>query len=167
MITLQQYMDCIQYRITNSDEYLWECYGPYARSMDSDELEKYSVNCVFDTVDQTVYEFQAWDYINDRQYRWINPVYIDVVKEESARRNVNHQESIDGKKFIDLNVEKDILEKARAIVRGEEYDTRVIMNIDIDDDLLFTAMKFAHEEDITLNEYLANVLRAEIDKFQS
>ena len=164
MITLQQFMECIQYRVSNSDEYCWDCYGPDARSMDSEVMDQYTITCVFDTKENFVYEMQVWDYVNDLQYRWIFHDYYDDVVAESKKRNIIFEESADSKKFIELDLEQDILEKAAAIVRGEDYDKRVLVNITWEEDLLFLAMKQAHEQDITFNEYISNILRAEIDK---
>jgi len=166
MITLKDFMEAIQYKVTDGSKYEWHCYGPDAYSMDYwnglHDDGGVSVTCVFDTGDQTVYEMQAWDYGTKRYYRWINPDYIDEVAAESEERGVSFENAIDDINFIDLDVADDILEKASAMVAGEEYDTRVQISIVIDDDLLFSAMKFAHEADITLNEYIEEILRLEI-----
>ena len=165
MITLKDFMECINYQISDSSDYLWSCYGPNARTMDywnGERGECGSVTCVFDTGDQTVYEMQAWDYGTKRYYRWINPDYIDEVAAESEERNISFENAIDDINFIDLDVADDILEKASAMVAGEEYDTRVQISIEMDDDLLFSAMKFAHEADITLNQYIEQILSEEI-----
>jgi hypothetical protein len=163
MITLKDFMETIQYKITEGSDYCWNCYGPNAHSLDSWNDEQgaggYTITTVFDKQDQTVYQMEAWDYTNDRCYRWIDPTYIDAYKEECEHRDVDFNNAFDAVDFIDLETEEDILEKARAMVAGEDYDTRVSVPLTLDDDQLFELMKSAHEKDVTLNQLVENILR--------
>ena len=43
-------------------------------------------------------------------------------------------------------------------------DNRVIIEIDLDEDLLYQLMLKAHEHDITLNQMIEKILREYIDK---
>ena len=61
---------------------------------------------------------------------------------------------------MDLESDDDFIEKARAIRAGEDYDTRVSIPLDLPDDVLFTLMKQAHEQDITFNDHMENILRS-------
>jgi predicted HicB family RNase H-like nuclease len=169
MITLKDFMECTQYKVTEGSTYGWKCYGPNAYNMDywnqKYDEDGHTVNVIFDTKTQVVYEMQAWDYSNHREYRWIHPDYVEAHKAEAKSRGVDFEESIDGSKFIDLDVEEDILEKAAAIAAGEEYDTRVLVTLDLDDDTKFLLMTKAHEADMTLNHYVEHILREAIAKF--
>ena len=165
MITLKDYMECISYRITEGNEYLWHCYGPNAYSLDSgSSCGENTVSVVFDKATQVVYQMEAWDYANRRTYRWINPDYIDAIKGESEKRNIKFEQSIDNEKFIDIDSVKDMLEKATAISNGEEYDTRLILELNLEDDELFEMMKMAHEMDITFNKFVEHILQEAIDR---
>jgi hypothetical protein len=165
-ISLKDFMECVNYKITEGSEYLWSCYGPNAYQIDSwngrHDEEGYTVNIVFDTKDQSVYEMQAWDYGAGREYRWINPDYIDAVKAEYVTRGVDFSISVDDSRYIDLEVENDILEKARAIVIGEEYDARIQVPLTLSDSDLLLLMKMAHEKDMTLNQFVESVLLAKM-----
>lgn len=164
MITLKDYMECISYRITEGSEYLWHCYGPNAYSLDSgSSYGENTVSVVFDKTTQVVYQIEAWDFANRRTYRWINPDYIDAIKAESKKRNIKFEQSIDNEKFIDIDSVKDILEKATAISNGEEYDTRLILELNLEDDELFEMMKMAHEMDLSFNKFVEHILQAAID----
>jgi hypothetical protein len=57
------------------------------------------------------------------------------------------------------------MEKARAIIAGKNYDTRVQVPLDLPDDVIFQMMKMAHERDLTLNEFADDVLRAFIKDY--
>lgn len=161
-------MEAIQYKINDGHEYLWRCFGPNARGMGHWNGEYdgngITVNCVFDTVNQTVYEMQAWDDKNDVQYRWVHPGYIEGQAAEAKRRGIDFYQSYDDRKFIDLEVAEDILEKASAIVAGLEYDKRVIVPLELNNDELFLMMKLAHEKDMTLNNYVEYILTQEINR---
>jgi len=165
-ITLKQFMETIDHRVTEGAQYMWSCYGDSVMSLDhwngQHGPEGMSIHCVFDTSDAFVYEMQAWDYRNNREYRWIHPDYRDAYKEEAVERNVDSEQSLDDRKFIDLEVAEDILEKARAIFKGEDYDTRVIIQLDLDEETELLLMRAAHALDITVNQFVERALEAEI-----
>ena len=56
------------------------------------------------------------------------------------------------------------MEKARAIVAGEDYDTRVQISVDFTNEELLQYALMAHEQDITLNELIEGALRDMIDR---
>lgn len=169
MISIKDFLELIQYRITETSDYLWNCYGSNAMSMDSwdKKNDSYSLSIIFDKTDQTVYEMQAHDYHNGRSYRWFNPEYKEKYFEESKRHNINPNEAWDDVKYIDLETAEDMLEKAEAIFNKKDYDTRVKVPIDLSDDELFELMKRAHEQDITFNQYIINILNRFIDHTQA
>ncbi len=137
MITIKEYLEAVDFKITGGSEYQWKCYGPNARYLDSADNEglgTYSVSAIFDSVDQTVYAVELWDYENNREYRWINPGYVKAHMKACAKNNVDVYESMDGRNFIDLDVAGDILEKISKIVAGEPYDTRVQVEVDFSDE---------------------------------
>ena len=167
MITLREYLEAIDFKITGGSDYCWECFGPNARYLDSDDKEgyggKYHVGAVFDSANQTVYQVEVWDYENDREYRWTHPEYAKAHRKNAKKMDVDHRESADGRNYIDLEVPEDILDKIAKIIAGEEYDTRVEVPLTLPDDQLFELMKTAHERDITLNELVEEVLTEAIE----
>ena len=170
MITLQQYMDAVEYRISEGSNYTWDSFGQTAYRLESFkdivDVDNYHISIVFDTTNKTVYAVEAHDYRNDRAYRYTNPLWVDAVRQEARRRNVDYDVAYDNVKFTDLEVEDDWLEKARAIVRGEDYDTRVKIPLELDKEELLTLMTAAHEQDITLNDYVERVLRKYVLEYE-
>jgi hypothetical protein len=162
MITLKDYMEAVQHRITDSTEYQWSCYGPNARTMEywnGRYQDGVSVNIVFDTKTQFVYEMEAWDYANDRQYRWIHPGYIESHVKESQERDIDWMVSIDNCRFINLELPQDILKKATAIAAEEEYDDRIMIQLTLSDPQQIMLMEMAHEADMSLNQFVEKILR--------
>jgi predicted HicB family RNase H-like nuclease len=166
MLTLKDFMETVNYRITEGSDYCWSCYGYNAYALDSwngDNDTGYSVGIVFDTNTQIVYEMNVSDYKNQRAYRWINSDFREKFQTESKERYVDANQAWDNVTYIDLETEKDMLEKTRAIVAGEDYDTRVEVPIELDDEVILNAALEAHKQDITLNQYIERILRNMIE----
>jgi hypothetical protein len=163
MITLQQHFESVNYRITEGGDYGWQCYGPKAHMLSSwngvHGKGGWSTNVIFDTDNQTVYEVEVCDYTNDRAYRMINPDFKLEFDAESVERGQLGNQAWDDVEYIDIDVEDDFLEKTRAIIAGVDYDNRVQVPLDLEDRLLFELMKQAHDQDLTLNQMVEEILR--------
>ena len=164
MITLKDYLEAIDHKITEGADYQWNCYGPEAYMLDSSVLDKYDIGVVFNKQTQTVFEMTAIDYKKNNIYRWINPDYIADYKKECKKRSVDFKNAWDKEEYIDIEVEDDILEKARAIARDKKYDTRIQVPLDLKKKELYLLMKIAHEHDMTLNKYVESVLTRVLDE---
>jgi hypothetical protein len=169
MITLKEFMEVVDYKITEGSDFCWNCYGPNAYRLDSwnQEQEGHTVSIVFDTRTHEVYEASAYDYRRDRAYRLINSDYKEAHTSEAQSRDVNENQAWDDVNYVDLEADDDFIQKALAIVANEDYDTRVEVPLDLDDDTLFGLMKMAHERDITLNQLVEDILRTEIDRLEN
>lgn len=165
MITLKDFFETIDYRITEGSEYSWNCFGDFAYNLSywSGDDDGQSLTVLFDTRDQTVYQVEVHDYDTGRSYRWTHPDYIEAYQQECSDREVDDI-AYDGVKYTDLDVAEDWLEKARAIYLQEDYDTRVQVPLELSDDQLFQLMKLAHEQDVTLNALVEGILREEIQR---
>ncbi len=169
MITLKQFMETVDYRITEGSDYQWQCFGDNAYCLDSwnGEQDGHTISIIFDTRDQTVYQVMAYDYNLSRAYRMTNPDFKESFDVECENRDVLdmawEDDTGEPVKYVDLEVEEDFLEKARSIVAGEDYDTRVQVPIEFSDEELLTYMKMAHDLDITFNQLVEEALRAAID----
>lgn len=166
-MNLKDFMTVIDYKITEGNVYQWACFGNNAYSLDSwnGEQDGHTVTAVFDTKDQTVYAVMAYDYIANRAYRWMNPAFVAVYTAECASRNCN-DEAWEDVAYTDLEVEDDFLEKARGIVTGADYDTRVLVPLDLDKETLYNLMHLAHNADLTLNQYVDKIIRNALTEMQ-
>jgi len=165
MISMKEWMELVDYRITEGSDYGWECYGPNSYALDSwnGEQDGHSFSIVFDTKTQEVYEVQAHDYVHNRAYRMFNPDYKFEHAVESANREVSLDEAWDDVNYVDLDVDDDFIQKCLAIRAGEDYDTRVSVPVNFSDEELLAYMKIAHDRDITFNQLVEEALRAAID----
>ena len=165
MLTVKEFMELVEYRITEGDSYLWKCFGNSAFNLSAwnGDQDGWSMNMVFDTKDQTVYIVEVCDYARDRAYRMINPDYKMVHDAEALSRGVDYKEAWDDVNYVDLDTVEDFCQKAEAIRDGEDYDTRVDVPLTVPDDVLFELMKRAHEQDITLNQLVEQILWTAIE----
>ena len=166
MITLKEWMEIVDYRITEGSDYCWHCYGNDVHMLDSwnGEQDGHSFTVIFDTKTQVVYEVQAHDYVHNRAYRMINPDFQKKNKKEAKRRDIDKNNAWDDVDYVDLEVDDDFIQKCLAIKAGEDYDTRVSVPMDFSDEELFQYMKLAHEQDITFNQLVERALREAIDR---
>ena len=166
MISLKEWMELVDYRVTEGGDYGWQCYGHDAHMLDSwnGDQDGHSFTVIFDTKNQTVYEVQAHDYVRNRAYRLINPDFISAHDDESNGRGIEINQAWDDVNYIDLDVVDDFIQKSLAIRDGEEYDTRVQIEVNFDDAELLEYMKIAHDRDITFNQLVEIALKEAIDQ---
>jgi hypothetical protein len=165
MITLKEWMEVVDYRITEGDQYYTGLFGNdascYCLSAWNGDHDGYSFSIVFDTNTQVVYSVEACDYKNERAYRLINSDFSTAFHKNS---HVYDNQAWDSVNFIDLDVDDDWIQKALAIKSGKQYDTRVQVPLELDDSEMFKLMTLAHERDITLNQLVAEILWDQIKK---
>jgi hypothetical protein len=97
----------------------------------------------------------------------INPKNQEKHRKEALARDVNLNEAWDGVDYVDLDVVDDFIQKALAIRAGEDYDTRVQVEVDFSDEELLQYMKLAHERDMTFNELVEEALRLAISEYEA
>lgn len=162
MITLKQWLELVNYRISNGDKYTWNCYGADAHTLSSwngiHDQGGHSTDITFDTKTQTVYEVCVCDYTRKRAYRMINPRYVEAHADEADTRGVDMNTAWDNVDYIELDVEEDFTEKATAILSGQDYDTRVMVSLELDHDLELEIYRNAHRLDMTVNDYIQMAL---------
>ena len=171
MITMKEWMELVDYKITEGGDYGWQCYGPNAYTLDSwngvHGKGGYSFSIVFSTKTQKVYEVSMCDYTNDRAYRMIVENKKEKHRKEAEDRTVNLNEAWDSVDYVDLDVDDDFIQKALAIRAGEKYDTRVQIPVDFSDEELLQYMKLAHDRDMTFNEFVEEALRRAISEYEA
>ena len=170
MISMQEWMKLVDYKITEGSDYGWTCYGPNSYTLDSwnggHGNDGYTFSIIFSTKSQKVYEVNMCDYTNDRAYRMINPDYAEKHRKEAESKSVIGNNAWDDVDYVDLEVDDDFIQKALAIRAGENYDTRVKVPVDFSDEELLQYMKIAHERDITFNELIERALQQVIESHQ-
>jgi hypothetical protein len=157
MITLKEWMELANYRITEGGDY-YNYGGAYALTSWNGDQNGYSMEIIFDQKTQVVYEVQACDYKHQRAYRLIN---------EAHKNDPSDNEAWDDVKWVDLECDDDWIQKVLSIVAGEDYDTRVSVPVDFTDEELLKYMKLAHDRDMTFNQFIEEALRAAIEEHKN
>lgn len=161
MITLKEFMEVVEYRITEGSEFLWHCFDETAYTLTAwnGDHEGWSFNVTFSTESQEVFVVEACDYKRQRAYRFFNPNHKEAYFKYAGKHNREYMnQAWDNVDFVDLEQADDWLDKARSIVADKDYDNRVSVPLDLSDEEMFTLMKMAHDRDITLNKLVEDVL---------
>jgi hypothetical protein len=163
---LSQVNEAMNHKIVGGSDYQWNCF-PNARFLDY-ESDYAHVGILYSTVTQEVYQadvnikLDMWAQ-DEKPYRWTNPSWKDGYLNEAKERNIDPDQAWDDVKYVGLEVAEDFLEKATAMFNGEEWDERIVVPLDLDDDVLLQLAMEAHKRDITLNKMVEIVLREAIE----
>lgn len=163
---LRNFLEAIDYRITEGSDYCWQCYGKDAYTLDSwdQEQDGVSATVIFDKKTQLVYEVTVADFKKNKTYRWINSDYVAAYMSEAFERNVNPANAWDDVDYCDVELEEDILNKVQAIMHYQEYDARIEVPLVVEQETLTELMLQAHKRDITLNQLIELIILEEINK---
>ena len=163
----KQVLEAFDYKISGGSEHMWHCW-PDARFLDF-ESDFAHGSCVYSTVDQTVYsvEVNAKDDVKGTTaYRWLNPEFKDLYISEAEERGVNQKQAWDDVNWNDTDQLADMLEKANAIMNGQDFDPRVSIELDFSDEDLLLFMRAAHERDMTFNQFVEAALEEMIARYK-
>lgn len=146
-------MELVDYKITEGSDYFTNIAGLYSLSSWNGEQDGYSFFVAFDPAgDQKVYTVEVCDYKNKRAYRLKDPL---IVLDNKAWDECD---------FVDLESDDDFIEKALAIRDGENYDTRVVIPLDLSEKECYNLMKMAHDRDMTFNDFVGMIVENYIIK---
>jgi len=104
-----------------------------------------SSSIIFDPKTFKVYGVEVCDYERENAYRILEGLEMDEL-------------AWDGVNFVDLETDEDFIEKMSAIVNQEDYDDRVVVPLNLEEEELCFLMKQAHNHGMTLNEYVEHLL---------
>jgi hypothetical protein len=160
MITKENWLKLVSYKIVDSSKWCWLCFGPNVHFLSAGSADDgFYASIIFDTSKDTVYQVEITDYRNNRCYQMTNPDYNEAYQNERRQRN-NHDYGLDDHSLdqpticIELEIVNDFMTKAAAIVAGEQYDSQIQFPLEtLKDDLLILLLA-AHSSNMTFNEYI-------------
>ena len=160
---LSEVNNTFEHKITGGGTYGWSCYGFDTWSIEYSS--NYAHGCVvFNVGTGKVCEVSVSPNLDEllgqavKPYRYIDPEYQDAYKQEAINRGIDPSEAWDDVKWIDLETEEDFIEKASSMFKGEKFDTRIQVPIDLDNDTMLKLCMEAHKRDITLNDMVGEIL---------
>ena len=162
---LSEVNEAFQHKITSGGEYGWNCYGTNTWSIEYSSKYAYGY-VIFDTVDQKVYEVNvspvadAWSAGKEpKPYRYIDHDYRTSHNTEAEDRHVDPNVAWDDVMWVDLETEEDFIDKASKMFVGQNFDTRIVVPLDLDNETILKLSMEAHKRDITLNQMVEELLR--------
>ena len=161
---IDELLKIAKYQIVESTPYEWECFGSNARFLDLDTpASKMNIVSIFDTETEELYSLELYDYGRGHFYRWIAEAKLDAVIAEHAERDFDFGVAFDDQTYTDVILE-DIVEKITHIYAGREYDTRIMVPVNLPDDALNILEGIAAAQGINLDELTDSVLRDAIEQ---
>ena len=164
MNTLTNFLKAIDYNITDSSDYNWECYGNEIRCIDSHNVDITECSAMFTKNGGTIRELTMHDFEARRSYRWTDPQFEQARKDEANSIKVDDNIAYDELEFIELEMIEDMFEKMTAVTRGEEYDTRIMIPLDMTEQEFLEVARAAHALDITINAFFTMAVEEAIRK---
>ena len=161
-----QIMRVGEYRVDESGSTSWKIF-PNGRYYDAlGEYGSFGLTFSIETLevlDVTLNSELAYSHA-PCSYRWINPAYKEAYLAELADDGEDPKDSGFDRDYVDIDVLEDILEKATAVLANEDFDRRVVMQLDLPKDVLDYIFRAAHEADITVNQFIEQLLLKEIER---
>jgi predicted HTH domain antitoxin len=159
MITLKQFMEIVDYRITETDS------NYMAQMLHLDYWDKHQdgvgASLTYDTMLQKPLCVTVCDYARNKAYR-----LKDKTGDVFGNQVDDDEYAWDDVKYIDLDTDNDFIEKAKAIVNYLPYDTRIEVELDLTNTEELNLMRMAHEADKTVNEFVQDILIRNIRDYE-
>ena len=113
-ITIQDFLKAINYKISGSTEYGWQCFGSNAQYLDYNSKDiSTSTHIIFDTKTQRVFECEVWT--KDTVYRWFNRGCKHKHDTEAIERGIDPKFAIDELKYTDISDASKVLKLVKKI----------------------------------------------------
>jgi len=164
MNTLTNFLKAIDYKITDSSEYRWDCYGDNIHCIDSYNAGFTECSALFTKNGGEIRELVMHDFESLRSYRWTDPRFTQARKDEALSMRLDDNVAYGDVNFIELEMIEDMFEKMTAVIRGEEYDTRIMIPLDMTEQEFLEVARAAHALDITINAFFEMAIKEAIRK---
>ena len=126
---IKNFLEAIEYEITGSEKFTWDCYGPDARYFDFEIDLNTSISAIFSIKTQQVFEVQVVNAFWKKAFSWQDPQYVEQYIAECNRRNVAPFQAFDDVQYSLVTDEEEILKtvaqyrKYAKLGLSEEYSS--------------------------------------------
>ncbi len=115
-VTIKDFLDLINYKISEGSKYCWQCFGENAFCFDYwDRENDIAAGMIFDTETHVVYHVTTANEQTDIAYRWTHPDWRKTYAQEVIDRGVPDK-AWDDVAFIDINDADELIEKAKCLI---------------------------------------------------
>jgi len=117
---IEQVNNAAGHRISEGSQYMWKCYGNYARFLDYVDIAgQHYLSAIFDANTQRIYQLEIWVPGQEQAFRWHDPEFRQDYLDEAAERHVEPDRAWDELKFTIVDDPATILEYAQNV--GQLY----------------------------------------------
>lgn len=125
------------------------------------------IHLLFDVINHTVYQLDVINIQDYVHYRWVDSKFKTDFDQNSFERMSDPIHSHYGKiQYVDDDGLDVLVMTAKDLVEGNTYDDDEdgVISLDLTDSELATIARAAHIRDITINEFINESIRYELDK---
>jgi hypothetical protein len=166
-MNIKELLERVNYQFGSGGKFQWDCYGPDAFFIDFQTVD--FTPCGGAIINSTGRVFEAHIEVPGEPicYKWVDPVFVQPYVEEAKRRNIDPNNAWDDVRYTDLDLEEDFLEKFDAIIHNRDFDRRILVPMDLSKEQLHQLFTLAHEADMSLNDFVAFILRRKIEQLKN
>ena len=169
-MTLHDFFNLFDYKVTEGSEFYWNCFGPNCRFI---ELKNNEIggSVVFSKLNQEIFQAEVYDEANNVAYRWMPSTAREKYFAECEDRNVPKMEAWDGCDFVDVETVNQFSDVVKSLIQGEPPEGDLEGDMDVELELpqhviVFLSLE-AHKRNITLNEMINIALREMLTKIEN
>lgn len=169
-------------KIINGSEFLWKCFGRNVYTIDlnvgKNGLCGNGMSIIFDTQNQMVYCVECFS--ETHAFRWVHSEYADAYFNEHTMNGADPKYAFDNTKWIDVTDANTFLHIVKLIVNDEDCSIFIseendddldikneedeIVTLNLEKDLIADLAIMAHNSNMTLNDFINEILRLEMIK---
>ena len=164
---LESVIKAAQFKIVGGAPFGWQNFGSNARTLEFSKTgDGYDcASVVFDTVTQEVYEITFNpEFDASKNYRWINPTYLDEYKKECLKKGVTFEIFGDSDRWIDCELSEDIVDKISTYFSTGTFDERIMVSLDLSDEAVVALNTLAAAKGVSIDIVAEEILTEELSK---
>ena len=153
----------------------YDCFSDTTVTLGLLVQEQFRLTSHIDLFNQTVYMVDYYSYPRDTVFRWVNPAWGKMFAKELFERQEDPTVTLEGMQIRTYNDDVSIPYIIRGDMLGlkiqsgyekthsdkEEYES---VELELTDSELATIARAAHVKDITINDFINEALRIELDR---
>jgi len=162
-----EYLKLIGYRIGDCSDFGWECFGPNTKFIESNMInDNYYTNCIYNPASEEIFHITFTDCITHKMYEWIHPDYIQKYDDEFKQNNIFSEDTSNDDDDIRVEIIEDIVEKVQCVMDGKEYDPRILVPVDLDEDTIQELTAIAAERGISIDKLIEDALIKSMEVYE-
>jgi len=163
MLTLEQAIKIAEYKIKETDRFLWKCFGPLASYLTFEDNDAFNYSIIYDIETNVVYMAEVYDFAEDKHFVLPNPEFKNQYIQEAESKGIEPWSLTENIPVTMLSTVDEFVIAATLVIHGVVDSEQVELTIDIETlDFMGIAVA-ANKNNITISEYLSNSILGDLN----